>query len=348
MKKSRARNIIRTIVVFLLIFIVFSSVYVMFVYESVFKAYRADFYTIFPDYETLSEIYDMKEVYFSSKGITLKGRIYSAENPKAVVIMTHNKDASSQNLIGTAKSFLSKDYSVMLFDLTGHAESYGDSQVGLCRPADDMSAAIEYAMEDETIKNLPILLYGQGMGGYGACTALGKYPEVKGAVSVSAYADSADMLFEYSVKGMSVLGVIEYPITAIYNLIVFGGDVFNNAVNGINSTDSPVMIIQGMEDKTVNPEGAALINYRDRITNPNAVYLEVENRGHNNTLYSESAFTLNKAYEEEINALYESYNNNPPIDEVKAIIERYKGFEICETDGALMDKIITFFDNAIK
>ena len=348
MKKKKIRGIIRTIVVFLLIFIILSSLYVMFVYESVFKAYRSDYYTVFPDYETLAETYEMNEISFSSKGITLMGRVYNAEAPKAVVIMAHNKDASAQSLIGTAKAFLAADYSVMLFDLTGHAESSGDSQVGLCRPADDVSAAIEFALSDEALRNLPVLLYGQGMGGYGVCAAMGKFPEVKGVVSVSAYADSADMLLEYSVKGMSVFGVIEYPITAIYNLIVFGGDVFNNAVSGINSSSAPVMIIHGKDDKTVNPDGAALIKYRDRITNPGAVYLEIEDRGHNNTLYSENAVDLNKAYSDEINALYESNNNNPPIDGVKAIVEKYKGFDICETDSSVMGSVILFFDSAVS
>ena len=347
MKKKKIRGIIRTIVVFLLIYIILSSLYVMFVYESVFKAYRSDYYSVFPDYETLAEAYEMNEISFSSKGITLIGRVYSAEAPKAVVIMAHNKDASAQSLIGTAEAFLSNNYSVLLFDLTGHAESSGDSQVGLCRPADDVGSAIEFAAGYETLKNLPVLLYGQGMGGYGACAAMGKYPEVKGVVSVSAYGDSADMLLEYSVKGMSVFGAVEFPITALYNLIVFGGDVFNNAVSGINSSSAPVMIINGKEDKTVNPEGAALIKYRDRITNPGAVYLEIENRGHNNTLYSDNGVEINKAYSDEINALYKSYNNNPPIDDVKVIIEKYKGFDICETDSSVMGSIISFFDSAV-
>lgn len=347
MKKKKIRGIIRTVVVFLSIFIILSILFVMFTYESVFKAYRAEMYTIFPEYDALSELYVTEDVVFASGGTNLSGKLYSHDSPKGLVIMTHNKDASSRSLMGIAKTLLEANYSVFMFDLTGHAMSAGDSQVGLCRPAEDMSAAVEYALGNPTLKDLPLLLYGQGMGGYGACAVMDDYPEVKAAVSVSAYGNSADMLLEYSVTGMSVFGAIEYPITAAYNLLVFGSMVSEDAVDGINGSASPVMIIHGKEDKTVKNDGAALINYNERITNPGAVYLEAEERGHNNTLYSDAAMALNKEYENKINNLYDEYNNNPPIDKVKEIVEEYKGFGICETDPDISERIIAFYDNAV-
>ena len=54
-----------------------------------------------------------------------------------------------------------------------------------------------------------------------------------------------------------------------------------------------------------------------------------------------------KEYEDKINALYAEYNNNPPIDKVKEIVEEYKGFEICETDPVISEKIIAFYDGAL-
>ncbi len=347
MKKKKIRGIIRTVVVFLSIFIILSALFVMFTYESVFKAYRAEMYSVFPEYDALSESYATEDIVFASGGTNLSGKLYNNDSSKGLVIMTHNKDASSKNLMGIARMLLEADYSVFMFDLTGHAMSAGDSQVGLCRPAEDISAAIDYALGNPALKDLPILLYGQGMGGYGACAVMDDYSEVKAAVSVSAYGNSADMLLEYSVTGMSVFGAIEYPITAAYNLLVFGSMVSEDAVDGINGSASPVMIIHGKDDKTVKYDGAALINYNERITNPGAVYLEVEGRGHNNTLYSDSAMAVNKEYEDKINALYSEYNNNPPIDKVKEIVEEYKGFEICETDPTISEKIISFYDSAI-
>ena len=347
MKKKKIRGIIRTVVVFLSIFIILSAIFVMFTYESVFKAYRAEMYTVFPEYETLAASYSMEDITFASKGTNLSGKLYKNASPKGLVIMSHNKDASSRNLMGIAKTLLEANYSVFMFDLTGHAMSDGDSQVGLCRPAEDMAAAIEYASGNPAVNELPILLFGQGMGGYGACAVMDDYPEVKAVVSVSAYGNSADMLLEYSVTGMSVFGAIEYPITAVYNLLVFGNAVSNDAVSGINGSASPVMIIHGKDDKTVKYDGAALINYNERITNSGAVYLGVEGRGHNNTLYSDSAMALNKEYEDKINALYAEYNNNPPIDKVKEIVTEYMGFGICETDPTVSEKIIAFFDNAV-
>ena len=76
MKKKKIRGIIRTVVVFLSIFIILSAIFVMFTYESVFKAYRAEMYTVFPEYETLAASCSMEDITFASKGTNLSGKLY--------------------------------------------------------------------------------------------------------------------------------------------------------------------------------------------------------------------------------------------------------------------------------
>jgi hypothetical protein len=122
------------------------------------------------------------------------------------------------------------------------------------------------------------------------------------------------------------------------------------AVDGINSSDIPVMIIHGSADESVSFDGASIIPQRERITNPNVVYktCSVPNHnGHRDLLWSEAAVQYIDQQNQKFRALLDHYHGHLP-DSVKA--EFYAGidrFRTSEVDVDLMNEINRFFESTM-
>ena len=85
---------------------------------------------------------------------------------------------------------------------------------------------------------------------------------------------------------------MEYPFEWVYQTLRFGRDARVTASDAINAASTPVMIIHGSADESVSYDGASIIAQRERISNPQVVYItrSAENRnGHRNLFRSEAA-----------------------------------------------------------
>lgn len=110
----------------------------------------------------------------------------------------------------------------------------------------DLDAALTYIKSNDTLTNLPILLYGHSWGGYAVTAILNDNDDITAVASLSAR---------------------------------------TTAVDGINRTDTAVMIIHGDEDEAISYVGASIIAHQDEITNPNVInktYSTENHNGHNN------------------------------------------------------------------
>ena len=130
--------------------------------------------------------------------------------------------------------------------------------------------------------------------------------------------------------------------------MLFGRTARVTAVGGINRTDTPVMIIQGDEDKEISYYGASIIAHQSEITNPNVSYktCSAENHnGHNDLFESDAASDYINEKNKEYKELYDSYNGNIP-DQVKSMY--YAGadkFQTSELDADFMNEIKGFFED---
>ena len=80
---------------------------------------------------------------------------------------------------------------------------------------------------------------------------------------------------------------MQYPYLWLYQRIVFGKTASLNAVDAINGSDVPVLIIHGTEDELVAYEGSSIISNLNEITNPKVRTIspsEPERSGHNRCL----------------------------------------------------------------
>ncbi len=340
MKHRNLKTAISSVLISLAIYIIASFMIVMLIYEGMFARVEEYEHHSFLCYEDM-EGYVQRDITFQSDGYNISGKIYG-ENTDKLVILAHSKGGSGEDMLAEACFFADNGYSAMVFDFVGCGKSDGSSQLGLQRPVYELESAVEFAKEQGFTD---IYLHGIGVGGY-AAAACADIEGIKAVSAASSFSSVADITLEYATENMGVFGYLEYPIMWLYQYLVFGSELNNNAVSGINSSDVPIIIINGTADETIHHDGAALINSADEITNRRTEYISIENGRHSSILRSENARALLEKFNGEAYELYNSYSGSVPEGEIKALYEKYDRAEMSELDAELMDKILTLFNSA--
>ena len=231
--------------------------------------------------------YPREEVYFPSGGNRLFGCVYGqGGNSRGLVMVINGINSCIDRHLPEIVWFIDHGYSVFTFENTGVGKSEGDGTVGIAQARLDTAAAIEYIKTADKLNKLPLLLYGHSLGAYAAAAALEDAPEVKAAVCVSGF-DSPNENMRYNAKKyVGVLADIQYPFMCLQNFFLFGGKSDDTAVDAINKSNKPVLIVGGGSDDTV-PDEISILNKASSITNPNAVVVEIdeEYRGEHSTVW---------------------------------------------------------------
>jgi pimeloyl-ACP methyl ester carboxylesterase len=278
--------------------------------------------SIYPSYDEITG-YDRYPVSFKSGENTLRGNVYGAENDGGLVVIVHGLGGGSDNYIMEMMWFVDHGRSVLTYDATGSFSSDGDGKVSLAQAALDLDAALTFIEGDERLRERPVLLFGHSWGGYAVTAVLNFDHDVTASVCMAGYDLPFDLLFEQSRNIIGGLAYALYPFERVYHRIVVGKTERLSAVEGINRSGIPVLIVNGDRDDVVRADGSGLASHRGEITNPNVEYLEVKNRGHNDLLLSDAALALEGV---------------PGADR----------FAACELDDGLMTTIDGFFATALK
>jgi hypothetical protein len=159
------------------------------------------------------------------------------------------------------------------------------------------------------------------------------------------------LLIEQAVNMMGFFAYVEYPYEWAYQTMLFGSTARITAVDGINTTDTPVMIIHGDADEVISYNGASIIAHKSQITNPNVIYKTCSgdnHSGHNNLFVSDASSKYSNEKNEEYKKLYDSYNENIPDDRKTLYYEGVDKFQTSELDDDFMNEINHFFENSLS
>ncbi|MGL6198644.1 MAG: alpha/beta hydrolase family protein [Lachnospiraceae bacterium] len=287
------------IVLFLISFVVVSFIITHVVYSQNFVRVEMPEYT---DYDDQTG-YDRELVEFKSGENTLQGYIYGDGNDKGLVVIAHGLGGGAESYITQTVQFVDAGWKVFSYDCTGSYRSEGTSTKGLPQSALDLHAALTYVEGQDW--NLPIMLYGHSWGGYAVTAVLGYDYDITAVVSVAGYATPLELLDEQAEKMMGWFSHIIHPFLYVYQKCLFGDAADLSAIDGINNSDLPVMIIHGTEDTEIKYDGAAIIAHKDEINNPNVVYKICDTEGfngHRNLVISEDVMkTVNQFFETNLN-----------------------------------------------
>ena len=349
-KKKVIKIILISLVSFLLVFSIISMVVIKIIYDERFSRSDKPEYSGHIRFSDL-EGYDRTLVHFESGKNTLTGYIYGETNNKGLVVIAHGLGGGAENYLADTIYFVDQGWRVFTYDCTGSHESEGKGTKGLPQSAIDLDAALTFIEGNDTFHNLPVMLYGHSWGGYAVTAVLNYNHDIAAVTSIAGFNSPMELLDEQAKSMMGFFAYIEYPYEWAYQTLLFGSKARVTAVDGINNTKTPVMIIHGDADDTISYRGAGIIAHKDEITNPNVIYktCSTENHnGHNNLFVSEAASKYIDEANVEYEKIYDSYDGDIP-DNIKA--EYYEGinkFKTSELDADFMGEINSFFEGNLK
>ena len=300
--------------------------------------------------EEFAASYDSTPVEFQFQGTTLRGYVYKAENPKGFIVFRHGITSEHADYLALICAMVDRGWTVFAYDAIGCGISDGDNVKGMAQSPLDVAAAVDYVREQGLAGDLPLVLWGHSWGGYGVAAAMDIVDDVDACVSMSGYNSPVGVLMEFTERMMGPAAVTQYPTMWLNNKLVFGADADRTALDGINKTSAPVLVIHGVGDKVVEYGGSAIIAQRGLITNPNVEYLTLDEPGrdgHNSYFYTVRANEYLAEKNAEASQLEEQYPDGLPDEMIAEFMAGFDAKRANEADPDLMNAIDGFLTEAI-
>lgn len=329
------------IIIYILLCYIFISFFVVDdLYMNVFRRINPD-NLLSLRYKDIEDNYNIEYIKFKSGKNNLQGYYFQTENPKALIILSHGIGGGAEIYLSTILYFVDNGFNVFAYDNTGCYNSEGDNSIGITQSVVDLNNALIFIENEDKFNNLPILLYGHSWGGYAVTSIFSFEHNITASVSVSGFNRPLNISYEWGETLLGPVFIFEKPFLFLYQKIKLKDTLDINAVNGINNTNKPIMIIHGINDDVILIKGEAIINFKNEITNPNVVYKICSEElldGHN-TLFTDKDSTI---YKVEISKQLENTKNK---SEVINNIDRYLYDKV---DKDFMNDVIKFYENSLK
>ena len=265
----------------------------------------------FDDYERkYPGRYKRVPVEIPSGGLMLKGYLYGEDQGKGLVIFSHGIYSGHEAYLGGILEMVDRGYQILGFDNRGCYESPGEDSRGLIQGPLDLAAALDFVDSREDLKDMPRFLFGHSWGGYSVCAVLNLGYRVDGIVSVAGFSDPMEVTKEMGTGMYGPAAASVMPMMRAEYKRRFGANADLNAIRGINSVDTPVLIMHGVGDTYVQYSGSGILNHKDEITNPNAQFMPLDyplRNGHNNIFVSEEAQIATNELDERLKAPLAEY-----------------------------------------
>ncbi len=301
-------------------------------------------------YDHYENDYPREEVNFKSGDNTLKGYLYGMDNKKGLIIFAHGIGSGHEFYLSLITNLVDRGWSVFAYDCTGSGYSEGDGTNGLAQSVIDLDNALVFAESDSRTKNMDTFVLGHSWGGYAAAAVLNFDHNVKASVTMSGYNTPFAELAESCDDSYGTAGKLLYPLVWLYNKTEFGKYSSLSAVDGINKSGIPVLVIHGENDEVIKYNGASIIAQRDKITNSKAEFYTISDEGRNghSSIFSTAEYVDYKKniYIPRANELNEKYNNDVPYDERVKFYESIDHELYNGTNPEIIDLIDQFFEKA--
>ncbi len=323
---------------------------VVIAYDAIFPRYERPDYSLYPGQYRIDRLGDLtrQEIWIESEGNRLKGYVYAAKKSKGLVVFAHGIHAGADDYLPIIKYLVEREYSVIAYNTTGTYESEGESTVGMCQSLVDIDNVVKYVQSKPEYKDMPLFTMGHSWGGYAASSVLALRKGIKACAVIAPMRNGATMMLEKGEQYAGKLAKAATPIFSVYQKMLFGAYVEYDAIRGINESNIPVLVAQGVDDKIITFDGQSITAKMAEITNPNVAYYVGKGLqgDHNNIWHSEAAacYQLKVASDLKLKAMQKG---KPLTDEEKA--EYYKTVDhelYSEVNEELMERIVDLFNRA--
>lgn len=302
-------------------------------------------------YEDIEDRYDREAVSFLSGENRLYGHLYCPDNADGLVVISHGMGGGEESYLPEMMYFADHGYQVLCYSNTGCWDSEGKNCVGLNQSVLDLDAALTWVEGESRFDGVPVFLFGHSWGGYAVTAVLHFDHDIAASASVAGFNEAMPMILSWGEGMLGPLIYAEYPFIWINQKLTFGDTFDLTAVDAINSTDTPVLILHGDKDTTVEFDTVSIISQKNCITNPHVQYIvcgDDRRNGHNNLFYSQAQ----RDYAEEVNKIGErideQYDYNVPEEVLREYYASIDKFRARELDEGFMESILTFYREAVK
>ncbi len=277
-------------------------------YDAVFPRTERPDYAVTPGlscYERIKDELPRKEFFYNSKKNLLKGYYYEAKNAKGLVVVAHGFKSGSDNYLPITQYLVENGYNVFSYDCTGTYDSEGESMIGMCQSLVDLDRTISYLKHNEPYAHQPLFLLGHSWGGYAVSSVLALQSGIRACACIAPMYSGYTIMTEKGEQYVGKVAQTSKPVFTAYQRILFGHYVDHNGVRGINSVDIPVLIAQGIDDKTITYDAQSITAHKNEITNPNVKYYITKGiqGGHDSIWHSKEALLYQKEVESDLKLL---------------------------------------------
>ena len=156
------------------------------------------------------------------------------------------------------------------------------------------------------------------------------------------------IMYETSARHIGKMAVPIKPIFDVYQKLLFGRYTEHNGVRGINSTDAPVLIVQGDKDDVITKDGLSIRAFKDKITNPNVKYIDTTGLqgDHNNLWHSVVSIKYREQLVSQIAQMEKQKGSALTKEELAEFYTHVDHRLYSEVDKDLMQTIVDMFDSA--
>lgn len=300
-------------------------------------------YVTWYTYDDVAARLPREMVTFMSGENRLVGYIYGAENNKGLLVFAHGIGCGHEVYLAHIMEYVAQGWRVFAYDAAGSGDSAGTGTRSLTQSAIDLDAALRFAESDLRLAGIPVVLLGHSWGGYAVANVLLSAHRIDAVVSMSGYSDPVEELM-VGTEGTigEIPAKIVWPCCWLYDRLSDSAFEQRTAVEGINSSTVPILIIHGTEDETVPFDTASIISKRAQITNPNAEYMEIAGADHNHFLYSDAANEYREQVTERWKTVTKQYDSSVPQEVRDAFMQNIDKAKCNEQNADLIRAVDGF------
>lgn len=302
-------------------------------------------------YEHYSDRYPRKEVRIDTDREDITAFIYGEKNTKALLVFSHGSGGFHEDYMKDIIWFVEQGYRVFAADYTASGYSEGTHTGGLSRTPIDLDKVLTYIENDAELSKMNKILYGHSWGAYGVTAVLNYEHDIKAVVSLAAYNAPAQQITNILSRTLSPAMKVTEPFFWLNNAIDYGKYGNLTAVDGINKSNVPVLIVQGTGDQMISYEDSSIVAFKDKITNPNVEYLILSEDGlndHDSFFYTREGNAMIKAFNKKSGQLLQQYNGKIPDEELKKLYDEVDKEELNKPNEEFLLEVNSFIESSIK
>jgi len=313
--------------------------------KAFYKRTQTDTFFLFKK-EQFPSLIAEKETFLNNEGKKLTGYFYHYDKYDAskVIIFAHGYGNGHRRYLDLINCLCKNGLLVFSYDLTGFDESEGEGIRSFPQAIIDLSQAISFVQTYSKHSGKDIYLCGHSMGGYAVGCNLGIHSDIKKAVIISGFNQSAELIKAHGEEwiGPDAADVVKY-INA-YEEEFFGKYASYSVLDGLRAAkDTRVLIIHSKDDQTVPYNASYALYYREFKDNPHFSFIDYKDRGHGTIYQSKEGRNY---YEKQVKEYRKYCKDNPHLSDeeknayIEANVDMNRWLDL--VDKSLLDKVVSF------